>query len=68
MKNQSYIKPEIWVEELTLEGCIADVVSNIRGNTNLNFGGGGSGPARTDENNLWEDENSNENGSDWDQL
>ena len=65
--KKNYQEPEIWVEEVVLEGCIAQQISNIRGNTSLGYGGGGSGPARAGENDLWDDENEDED-SKWDQL
>ena len=65
--KKNYQEPEIWVEEVVLEGCIAQQISSIRGNTSLGYGGGGSGPARAGENDLWDDENEDED-SKWDQL
>ena len=48
---------------------IAATVTDIKGksgeNTIFGYGGGGNGPARAEENNLWEDEEYD--GSMWDQ-
>lgn len=47
----------------------SDTLINIQGKsggeTIFGYGGGGNGPARSGENNLWDDE---DNGSDWDNL
>ena len=47
----------------------SDTLTNIQGKsggeTIFGYGGGGNGPARSGENNLWDDE---DNGSDWDNL
>ena len=65
----SYIQPEIWVEELKAEcpllvNSITKIHTNL-GSYTLGYGGGGSGPARAGENNLWDDEDDD---TDWDQL
>lgn len=60
--------PEIWLENLTTEspllGDSQKEVIKTDGNAALNYGGGGSGPARAGEGNLWEDNDD----SDWDHL
>ena len=65
--KKTYLQPEIWVEEVALEGSIAQQITSIRGNAGIGFGGGGSGAARAGENDLWDDENENDD-SNWDQL
>lgn len=70
MERQSYCKPEIWVEKLEIESpLLANTITDIKGVTGgttiLGYGGGGNGPARSGENNLWDDE---EEDSGWDNL
>ncbi len=66
--KKMYTNPEIWVENMITEspllGGSLDGVTSIKGNTTLNYGGGGSGPARSGESNLWDDDDN----SDWDHL
>ena len=63
------MQPEIWVEVLTVEspllGVSSDEVIKAAGNSGIIYGGGGNGPARAGENNLWDDEDDD---SDWNQL
>ena len=64
-----YQQPEIWVDELKMENQVLAnsplrQVTNVTG-AGLGYGGGGNGPARAGESNLWDDE---EDGSDWDNL
>ena len=68
--KKTYMQPEIWVEELKAESqVLADSplnqVTNVTGNTNIIYCGGGSGPARAGVYHLWDDE---EDDTDWDQL
>ncbi len=67
--RKTYQQPEIWVEELKMEnqvlaGSVKDIQTNL-GESTLKYGGGGDGPARAGENNLWDDE---EDDSGWDNL
>ncbi len=62
------MQPEIWVEVLTAENpllSLSNEVTRSAGNSGIIYGGGGSGPARAGENNLWDDEDDD---TDWDQL
>ena len=66
--KKTYIQPTIWVDELGTE-CpllgLSRTVTNTDGNGELIYRGGGAGPARAGENDLWDDENDD---SAWDQL
>lgn len=65
--KKTYLQPEIWVEELAFEGNIAQQVSNIKSQTGISYGGGGSGPAFAGDNHLWDDEDEDEDNQ-WDHL
>ena len=70
MKKQSYIRPEIWLDELTTENSLLGAskeVTSVSGNGGFIYGGHGNGGARAGENDLWDDENENDD-SNWDQL
>ena len=56
MKN--YIKPEIIVVRLQHKGLLMQSpCSSITNNVGFNYGGGGSGSARTrEQDNIWDDE------------
>lgn len=62
-----YKRPEIWVEELELIGCLANQVTSIRGNAGITYGGVGYGGLRADDNHLWDDEEE-EDETMWDKL
>ena len=65
--KKTYSRPEIWVEVLRAEIPLLGSNENtfrITGNSGFIYGGGGSGPARADESQVWDDEGENL----WDQL
>jgi hypothetical protein len=43
-----YVKPMMWVEEIENQDiiCASTTVTEISGNADIEYGGGGSGPAR----------------------
>ena len=49
MKKKQYLKPATMVVTLQQQGiiCASNDVSRVSGNADLDYGGGGSGPART---------------------
>ena len=55
---KKYIKPEIIVVRLQHKGLLMQSpCSTIKGNVGFNYGGGGSGSARTrEQDNIWDDE------------
>ena len=67
--KKTYQQPEIWVEELEMEIPLLESLRDVQGKsgneTIFGYGGGGIGPARAGESNLWEDE---EDDSGWNQL
>ena len=70
MKEQTYIIPEIWVEELKTESALlVNSITNVEGKsgggTIFGYGGGGNGSARAGENDFWDDDDED---SRWDQL
>ena len=57
--KKKYMKPTMMVVRLQQQGIIcASPVSNVDSNADLNFGGGGSGPARARQHSGidWDDE------------
>ena len=48
MKKKQYLKPTTMVVTLQQQSiiCTSNDVSRVSGNAGLNYGGGGSGPAR----------------------
>lgn len=63
-----YMQPEIWVEVLSTESPLlgaSNEVTSTTGNSGIIYGGGGNGPARVGESQLWDDEDDD---SAWDQL
>lgn len=63
-----YKRPQIWVEELTLSGCLTQQVTSVTGNAGITFGGAGYGGLRADDNHLWDDEENEEDDTVWDKL
>ena len=63
-----YKRPQIWVEELTLAGCLTQQVTSVTGNAGITFSGVGYGGLRADENHLWDDEENEEDDTVWDKL
>jgi hypothetical protein len=68
--KKNYQKPLIEITSIEPFHVIADTVINFEGKSSdgttiLNYGGGGNGPARSGESNLWDDE---DDGSNWDSL
>ena len=56
MKN-NYQKPTISVAEIQAATLLAGSVNSVNGNANLNYRGGGSGPARgREQQGNWDDE------------
>ena len=60
---------KIWIENMMIESpvlgdSLTKQVTNATGNSGIVYGGGGSGPARAGENNLWDDDDE----SKWDNL
>jgi len=47
-----------------IAATVIDIMGKSGSETIFGYGGGGSGPARAGENNLWDDDDD----SDWDQL
>lgn len=68
MMKETYQAPHIESTAIEPLQVIAATVKSIEGksgeNTIFYYGGGGSGPARADENHLWDDDGD----SGWDQL
>ena len=61
MMNKTYLNPTMVVVKLQHSSIICasngNIVSSINGNAGLNYGGGGSGDARTKESsNIWDEE------------
>ena len=57
--KKTYLQPTMMVVRLQQQGIIcASPVSNVDSNADLNFGGGGSGPARARQHSGidWDDE------------
>ena len=54
MKKKNYQTPIIQVYAMSMAGFICDSINNIKSN-DVGYGGGGSGTARANEGNEWED-------------
>lgn len=68
--KKTYQQPDIWVEELETAFLVmagspnpTNEVTKTAGNADINYGGGGAGPARAGESSLWDD---TEDNSSWD--
>ena len=66
--KMTYKRPEIWVEELELAGCITNQVTSIKSNAGITLGGVGYGGLRADDNHLWDDDEEEDDNSIWDKL
>ena len=53
-----YVKPTMWVEEIENQDiiCASTTVTEISGNADIEYGGGGSGPARGRSFDSWGDD------------
>ena len=65
--KKTYMQPRIWVEKLDTESqLLATSKKQVTNVVGLGYGGGGSGPARAGENDLWDEEEDDDTA--WDQL
>ena len=53
--KKNYQKPTMIVAEIQAATMLADSVNKVEG-ADLNYGGGGKGPARSRSNSAWDDE------------
>ena len=58
MSKQEYMKPAMRVLEIQNQCQILSVsgVHSIDGNADMHYGGGGSGPARARQRDIWDDD------------
>lgn len=54
-----YVKPEIKLESVQEENLICVSFNNVESNSGVEYGGGGSGPARSRGNSIWDDSQDN---------
>ncbi len=60
---KKYQKPSIKVTVINTTGiiCTSDAVTKTDGNADIDYGGGGSGPARARQHGFWDDDDWGEN-------